>query len=560
LPYAVSAFFENGGRRAYVIRIVHHYTDPLENHAAVAKGLIHNVNLSTGTTLQLLARNEGAWGNKIRAALGFVLRPLAYLSVDLESAVLHKNKELPIGTLLRCHINGARPELRFVHDKRNVIFNNERMQRIEFSSSVSGAVTQIEIVEGELLVDDGELIRELHTGLGLSPQHPRWIANEICYRSEIVYPDSTWHKAEITPSNQEGYDRYSDLVHQDFFDSSWTSANYAAGDGVHAIATNTEVASVVIPDLYCPEALPDTINKPVVKSLAGSEFVKCVNVQNDIEDNFEWPQINQLCLDPTLPSDRKIIISLQKQLVEFADTQKSWVALLDVPPRLRFQQTLAWREEFNSSYVAAYTPWLETTVNDDQRNQSVALNPSAVAAGIIAAREISYGVHYGPANKITRGVVAIDTPVSVYEHDQFHQTGINVYLGEPGGYRLTAARTLSNNSHYRQLSVRRLIILIKRMLARQTQWAVFENNGPPLWRELTHMLNSFLLQLYRAGAFLGASSEEAFFVRCNEDTNTSATVDQGKLIAEIGIAPAEPMEFIVLRITLDGDTSTVREL
>jgi len=135
-----------------------------------------------------------------------------------------------------------------------------------------------------------------------------------------------------------------------------------------------------------------------------------------------------------------------------------------------------------------------------------------------------------------------------------------VFRREREGVRLTAARTLSRESAWRQLSVRRLVTMIGRALERQMQWTVFEPNAGGLRAELRLLLVSYLRQLFRLGAFRGAREEEAFFVRCDETNNPSPSVDAGRLVAEIGVAPAEPLEFILLRLVRGGDgTFTLEE-
>jgi len=186
--------------------------------------------------------------------------------------------------------------------------------------------------------------------------------------------------------------------------------------------------------------------------------------------------------------------------------------------------------------------------------------PSAIAAGIVARQERAFGVPHGPANVLAAEVVDVDDAVSPARHDELHQQGLNVYLRERDGVRLSAARTLSRDPSYRQLSVRRLMTLIRRTLERQMRWAVFEPNNESLRAEVVRQLDSYLRRLYRAGAFRGATEKEAFFVRCDETLNTPYVVDSGQLLAEIGVAPAEPLEFILLQLARDGDgTLLMRE-
>jgi phage tail sheath protein FI len=102
--------------------------------------------------------------------------------------------------------------------------------------------------------------------------------------------------------------------------------------------------------------------------------------------------------------------------------------------------------------------------------------------------------------------------------------------------------------------------MIKRALEQQMQWVVFEPNNSALRLEVRFMIRGYLRQLFRVGAFRGATEEQAFFVVCDDTNNSRATMDEGKLIVDIGVAPAEPLEFIVLRLARDADgTLTLKE-
>jgi len=232
---------------------------------------------------------------------------------------------------------------------------------------------------------------------------------------------------------------------------------------------------------------------------------------------------------------------------------ESFIVLLDVPPGLSQRRTLEWRARWDSAYAAAYHPWLEVSRVDDRRNALIRVNPSAVAAGIIARRELEAGVQEGPANVLAAGVVKVVDRISPARHDELHPNAVNVYLLERDGVRLTAARTLSLDAPYRQLSVRRLITMLRRVLEREMQWAVFEPNNAQLRRDIVNLLEAYLHQLFLANAFAGDREEDAFFVRCDDELNPAAFADQGKLLALVGVAPAEPLEFIVLQIARDGD-------
>ena len=101
--------------------------------------------------------------------------------------------------------------------------------------------------------------------------------------------------------------------------------------------------------------------------------------------------------------------------------------------------------------------------------------------------------------------------------------------------------------------------MIRRVLERQMQWSVFEPNNSELRDQLARMIEAYLRELYRANAFTGASEAQAFFVKCDDELNPQAVVDQGQLLAQVGIAPAEPMEFIVLNIARSADAALAVE-
>src|SRR5690606_35442225 len=105
-----------------------------------------------------------------------------------------------------------------------------------------------------------------------------------------------------------------------------------------------------------------------------------------------------------------------------------------------------------------------------------------------------------------------------------------------------------SESEWRYLNVRRLLLMIEEAVEDANQWAVFEPNNPLLRRILTHNLNNFLETLWRQGALAGATADAAFQVKCDFENNPPAVVDAGQLIAEIGVAPSVPFEFIRFRL------------
>jgi phage tail sheath protein FI len=257
-------------------------------------------------------------------------------------------------------------------------------------------------------------------------------------------------------------------------------------------------------------------------------------------------------LDPRNPDDLREIVLRQQQVVDVARAHQRFVALLDVPDGVSPAQVTDWRAGFDSSYAAAYHPWLAVAPGP---GDAVAVPPSAFAAGIVAARENRLGQPWGPANELARDVVRAEAEVTDAIHDRLHQLGVNVFRRERDGFRLTAGRTLSSDPDYRQLSVRRLMTMLRLAIERQTQWLAFEPNDAELRERLSRVVTGFLRTMNRRGAFAGATEAESFFVRCGDDVNPVASQALGRLVAEIGVAPAVPLEYVLVRIARDVDGS-----
>ena len=101
---------------------------------------------------------------------------------------------------------------------------------------------------------------------------------------------------------------------------------------------------------------------------------------------------------------------------------------------------------------------------------------------------------------------------------------------------------------WRYINVRRLFIMLRRSLEDGTQWAVYEPNAMVTWQRLTREIREFLNGLFEKGYFAGNAPEEGFFVRCDESTNTPEERDAGRMVCQIGVAPAIPTEYIVFDV------------
>ena len=189
----------------------------------------------------------------------------------------------------------------------------------------------------------------------------------------------------------------------------------------------------------------------------------------------------------------------------------------------------------------------------------VDIPPSGHLAGIWARSDGTRGVHKAPANETVRGALNVTYNLTREEQGQLNQVGVNcIRLFGREGIRVWGARTLADGSgEWRYLNVRRLFNMVEESIANSTRWIVFEPNDRTLWKSIRRDISAFLTRLWRDGALMGRTPEEAFFVKCDEETNPTDIIDAGMVVTLIGIAPVKPAEFIVFRISqYAGGTET----
>jgi phage tail sheath protein FI len=107
---------------------------------------------------------------------------------------------------------------------------------------------------------------------------------------------------------------------------------------------------------------------------------------------------------------------------------------------------------------------------------------------------------------------------------------------------------VSADTDWRFVNVRRLMSMVEKAIDVSTQWAVFEPNDARTRSKLRLSLTSFLIALWQRGALMGDTPSAAFYVRCDASNNPPELADNGQLLAEVGVAPSQPFEFVVLRV------------
>jgi len=278
----------------------------------------------------------------------------------------------------------------------------------------------------------------------------------------------------------------------------------------------------------------------------------------------------------------------QGALLDAAESLKDRVAILDAPARVDDVEVLTRASDGGSppapggegdatpptrakgpkpglrprdsdgGYGACYFPWLRGRDAIDP-DQLVSIPPSGHMAGIYARTDSERGVHKAPANVTIRGAQGLTQMLTRAEQDVLNPVGVNcIRFFTREGVRVWGARTLAPSaSNWRYLNVRRLFNMIEESIAINTRWVVFEPNAGPLWKDIQRDVGAFLTLLWRQGALAGARPEDAFFVKCDAETNPPEVVDAGQVVVVIGIAPVKPAEFVIFRIGQTAVGSTV---
>lgn len=313
---------------------------------------------------------------------------------------------------------------------------------------------------------------------------------------------------------------------------------------------------VLKPGLYPLEKATPTPVPVTGRKFAGSETTRQGINGLAVADDVTMVVVPDLVTAATKPDgslDLGLWKAVQTSLISHCEQNGNRMAVLDAPPGMTPQQIRDWRSDtamYDSAYAALYYPWIKVEnpigVNGDAE---VLIPPSGHIAGVWARTDETRGVWKAPANDTIRGCLDVAYGVTQNEQAVLNPIGINcIRPFGTRGIRIWGARTLAGDSDWRYINVRRLFNMVESTIAEGTQWAVFEPNDVSLWEGIKRTLNAFLRGLWSAGALFGQSVDQAFYVKCDAETNPPESIDQGLLIVEVGIAPVKPAEFVVFRI------------
>ncbi len=249
-------------------------------------------------------------------------------------------------------------------------------------------------------------------------------------------------------------------------------------------------------------------------------------------------------------------------LCGYCEGRKYLFCVLDSQPGLTPTAALAFKNLITASnYGAYYYPWIRVTPAGQTKSEVVP--PSGAIAGIFAHTDQKRGVHKAPAGTSdgrVKSAGGIERKISKAEQDGLNNQGVNVLRAFPAsGLNVWGARTIAADPAWKYVNVRRLMSFIELSIDRGTQWVVFEPNNLALWKNIERNVAAFLRGVWRSGALFGETAGQAFQVKCDAETNTSETIELGRVITEIAVAPVKPAEFVIFRIAQHAAGSTLTE-
>jgi uncharacterized protein len=281
--------------------------------------------------------------------------------------------------------------------------------------------------------------------------------------------------------------------------------------------------------------------------------------------------VNLLCIPDAAVHPQRVAI--QQAMIDHCLDLQDRFAILDPSPlgdsstEEHRRMVQDYRKDVRSQrgFAALYYPWLE--VRDPSgigpTARRILVPPSGHIAGMYARIDAERGVHHAPANVPIQGAVGLEDNVMDGQMALMNQDGINVLRIFPGSAQVVVwgARTTADTSvaDWLYVNVRRVMLYIEESIAEGTQWAVFEPNTGALWQKLKRTIREFLTRVWRSGALVGATAEQAFYVRIDEALNPSSMRAQGQLTIEFGVSPICPAEFIIVRLDLWDGGAAVTE-
>ena len=462
----------------------------------------------------------------------------------------------------------------------------------EASAEVADVIMDVKgkvVTENDQLVE--ELLNQLHDSFALETAAPKTASDVLevygynfsgasgsAMRSEYsIPPMAITNKAEFFRWLQSFFAQY--LLEtqpiEDLVGSAYDDPDEAADAVFESLATDAALKKQFQDFLSQPSVFNFVASVNGFYDNGGGKCYVYLMGTPDLDCSIRENQADKLglyafddCDDMAIMATPGLTDSQQKELLEHCEIRKDRFAILDGPIVSDGNMDIPASEK---GFGAMYVPWFKATKpswfngNQDHikvtganrrklikcEKNEVFVPPSGHIAGIMARVDGERGVHKAPANEIAMGITGLSQTINRLEQGQYNDRGINVVRAfKDRGIRVWGARTLATKSDpsWKYINVRRLFIMVEQSIMVGSQWSVFEPNDSTLWKKLTRDVRAFLMRVWRSGALFGDTPEEAFYVKCDSETNPRYLIDAGQVNVQVGICPVKPAEFVVFSI------------
>ena len=502
LPYAVEGFFKNGGQRCYIARVV-------KSDATTSSLLLKS---DGETVLDIEAIGEGSWGNRIAVKVskgtfsGFKLSVFYWKKMPSELY----DPEIDLTTKPRPDVIEVFDNLST--DESSPDYYEKKVNKISNLIKIN-SVDSVEIHEGTAQGGDTDSITLANSASD----------TDDAYNGMYI---------EITEGTGKGQVRkitdYAGSSKEATIDSNWDTTPDATSK-YRIFETKLVLADY---------ERTDTNEPGKRKGLTGLVEIDEISI--------------------VYSPNALAVQGLTSALISHCEALKDRFAIIDAEQGSSNISAINPRNKYDTKYAAFYYSWIKVVNPETGLLQLVP--PGGHIAGIYARTDTERGVHKAPANETVRGIAGLEFIINKQEQDILNPRGVNCIRAFPGrGIRVWGARTLSSDPLWKYINVRRLFLFLEESIEEGTQWVVFEPNDERLWARVKQSITNFLTKVWKDGALMGTTPEEAFFVKCDRTTMTKNDIANGRLICIIGVAPVKPAEFVIFRIAQWAGGSEISE-
>lgn len=359
--------------------------------------------------------------------------------------------------------------------------------------------------------------------------------------------------------------------------------------GIHSLLPIDEVSIVAVPDAAHagwrlseqkvvdlspgepdPEALDnceksDTFKPCPVSAEAQREddppAAVSLTLNTDLESASDWQVLTEQGMETTG------LLKVQSAIASLAAARGDFVVLLGLQKHYDTRQALTYQQSLLSSlraagdttdsYATLYHPWL---VVQDADGTLLHTHPAGHIAGVMAARSRQKGAWIAPANEALQGVLSTSVPLTSAAEQTLYANRINPIRQRPQGFVTWSSATQSDDRDLQHINIRRLLILLRRLALREGQRYTFSPHSAAFRRRVQQQFEQLLNRMFELGAFAGRDPTEGFQVVIDRALNLSNSVEQGRLIVELRIAPSQPLSFITVQLIQTNSSLTTQEV